>query len=328
MNVVFSVLVAVYNAEPYLRRCLDSLRNQTLREIQIICVDDASTDASLAILHEYAKADSRIEVHHLHENRGQAHARNVALGYARGQFITFLDSDDWMATDALQCCADAFFTDADDVDAVLFKVYYAFSDGRQEIYATQTDPMSGEEAFRLSLTWKIHGWYAIRQAIHKKYPYDETCKSYSDDNTTRIHYLHCRKVAFCDGTYYYWQNQQSVTHAVGARRFDRLRANESMKRQLIEENVSEADLNEFETVRMLVLVDSYYFYYQNRRKMTKQTRQFALSEMRRVWGNIEKERVKPKLRRHFGYCLLRPSWLLFRAQEETYFFLRKLFHKN
>ena len=74
-----SVLVAVYNAEPFLSKCLDSLVNQTLKDIQIICVDDASIDGSLALLRDYAARDSRIEVITLQANQGQAHARNVAL---------------------------------------------------------------------------------------------------------------------------------------------------------------------------------------------------------------------------------------------------------
>lgn len=65
-----SVLVAVYNAEAYLRECLDSLVGQTLREIQVICVDDASTDGSWGILQEYAQKDRRIEIVHLEENGG------------------------------------------------------------------------------------------------------------------------------------------------------------------------------------------------------------------------------------------------------------------
>ena len=73
-----SVIIPVYNVEKYLRQCLDSIINQTLRDIEIICVDDGSTDSSGAICDEYARMDSRIYVSHK-ENAGQGVARNTAL---------------------------------------------------------------------------------------------------------------------------------------------------------------------------------------------------------------------------------------------------------
>lgn len=91
-----TVLVAVYNAEKYLRDCLDSLVGQTLKEIQVLCVDDASTDHSWSILQEYANLDKRIEIIHLDKNGGQANARNIALKLAKGLYTCFLDSDDWL----------------------------------------------------------------------------------------------------------------------------------------------------------------------------------------------------------------------------------------
>ena len=96
-----SLLVAVYNAEKYISACLDSLTGQTLHDIQIICIDDASTDCSLNILQNYALRDNRIEVIHLNNNMGQAHARNVGLEKARGRYIGFVDSDDWLSPDCL-----------------------------------------------------------------------------------------------------------------------------------------------------------------------------------------------------------------------------------
>ena len=97
-----TVLVAVYNAEKYIRKCLDSLIEQTLTDIQVVCVDDASTDNSLFILNEYAKKDNRIEIIALTENHGQAYARNQGLVKAKGQYVCFLDSDDWMSADCLE----------------------------------------------------------------------------------------------------------------------------------------------------------------------------------------------------------------------------------
>ena len=93
-EITVSVLVAVYNGEKYLEQCLSSLLAQTLQNVQIICVDDCSTDSSLEILHKYQQIDDRVEVIHLEKNQGQGHARNVALSQAKGKYICFLDSDD------------------------------------------------------------------------------------------------------------------------------------------------------------------------------------------------------------------------------------------
>ncbi|MGF0069697.1 glycosyltransferase family 2 protein [Candidatus Spyradosoma sp. SGI.093] len=88
-----SVIVPVYNAEKYLRECLDSVIDQSLREIEIICVDDGSTDASPAVLAEYAARDSRVRVI-TQENAGVGPARNAGIRAARGEFVAFIDPDD------------------------------------------------------------------------------------------------------------------------------------------------------------------------------------------------------------------------------------------
>ena len=88
-----SVIIPVYNVEKYLRQCLDSVINQTLKDIEIICVDDGSTDSSLSILREYAQKDSRINIID-QKNQGPAIARNIGLNNASGDYILILDSDD------------------------------------------------------------------------------------------------------------------------------------------------------------------------------------------------------------------------------------------
>lgn len=100
-NVKVSVIIPVYNVEKYLAQCLDSVINQTLKDIEIICVDDGSPDNSGKILDEYAARDARIRVIH-QKNAGQGVARNVAMQIAKGEYIQFLDSDDWLAPNACE----------------------------------------------------------------------------------------------------------------------------------------------------------------------------------------------------------------------------------
>jgi glycosyltransferase involved in cell wall biosynthesis len=91
-----SVIIPVYNTAPYLRRCLDSVCGQTLRDIEIICVNDGSTDGSPEILREYAAQDARVRVIDFAGNKGVSIARNTGMDAARGEYIGFVDSDDYI----------------------------------------------------------------------------------------------------------------------------------------------------------------------------------------------------------------------------------------
>lgn len=100
-----SVIIPIYNTEPYLEKCLDSITNQTMKELQIICVNDGSTDNSLQILNEYAKRDTRIEIIDLKENVGGGKAKNIAIDYIKAPYFIIVDSDD---SCALDMCEKAF----------------------------------------------------------------------------------------------------------------------------------------------------------------------------------------------------------------------------
>ena len=96
-----SIIVPVYNVENYLIDCLDSLINQTLKEIEIILINDGSTDNSLKIINLYAQYDSRIKIID-QENKGPSSARNRGLDVSQGEFISFIDSDDWIDNDFIE----------------------------------------------------------------------------------------------------------------------------------------------------------------------------------------------------------------------------------
>lgn len=96
MDPKVSLIIPVFNAEKYLAQCLDSAIRQTLRELEIICIDDGSTDSSAGILERYAARDPRIKViHQENGGPGPSSARNRGLDAARGEFIAFMDADDW-----------------------------------------------------------------------------------------------------------------------------------------------------------------------------------------------------------------------------------------
>ena len=109
-----SVIIPVYNVEKYLRECLDSVVNQTLKDIEIICVDDGSTDNSLEILNEYAQKDNRIQIF-TQENQGAGAARNKGLEIAKGEYLYFLDSDDYIDYHCLESLYKSAFENNADI---------------------------------------------------------------------------------------------------------------------------------------------------------------------------------------------------------------------
>lgn len=97
-----SVIIPIYNVENYIEQCLCSVKEQTLRDIEVICVDDASTDDSYRIAQEIIGCDVRFELFHLTENKGQSYARNYGMQKATGKYLYFMDSDDYLEIGALE----------------------------------------------------------------------------------------------------------------------------------------------------------------------------------------------------------------------------------
>lgn len=130
METTISIIIPVYNVEKYLREALQSLIDQTYQDLQIICIDDGSTDSSPSLLQEYAKKDSRIEIH-AQENRGLSGARNAGLTYVKGSLLMFFDPDDWMDEDT---CEKALqLMTAEDADLVMW--------GYSKEYGSHAEPV-------------------------------------------------------------------------------------------------------------------------------------------------------------------------------------------
>lgn len=141
-----SVIVPVYNTEKYLVECMDSICNQTLREIEILVVNDESTDGSLAILESYAKKDCRVRIiQNVHEGEGAASARNAGLKVAKGKYLSFLDADDFFVLDMLE----KFYNKAEKCNTdITMCNYYYFSDKTKSIqffYDTLRYPNIGKK---------------------------------------------------------------------------------------------------------------------------------------------------------------------------------------
>ncbi len=133
MNPKVSVIIPVYNVESLISTCLDSLIGQSMESIEIICVDDQSSDSSLERLRDYAALDGRIRVIS-QENRGPGGARNRGLSEATGQYILFVDADDYVEKHYCQSCYDAAERHSADIVVVsMRKVYATYSKDRYRV---------------------------------------------------------------------------------------------------------------------------------------------------------------------------------------------------
>lgn len=141
-NVKVSVIVPIYNVEKYIHQCVDSILNQTLKEIEVILVDDGSPDRCGEICDEYANQDERVKVIHK-ENAGVAAARNSGIAIAQGEWMAFIDSDDWLEPDMFERAYDR--GEMHHPDIVFFDGFQNFPDKTKPWNHFQNDFVTEEE---------------------------------------------------------------------------------------------------------------------------------------------------------------------------------------
>lgn len=208
-----SVIVPVFNSEAFLDKCLESLACQTLADLEVICVDDHSTDGSRAILDKRAAEDSRFKVISFAENRGPSAARNAALDAALGEYVAFVDSDDFIAPNFLEKLYRAAVCAHVDVAKGTLMNY---------------DPVKGasyqREIFNLNHRIKEHkAWFFMTytSAIYRArmlrecgIRFDERLRFFEDPHFSITAAFHYDQVAVVDdAVYYYTDNPHSVTRA-------------------------------------------------------------------------------------------------------------------
>lgn len=131
-----SVVLPIYNVEKYIRKCLESLVSQTFSDFEVICVDDCGIDSSMQIVNEFVETDSRFKVVKHLKNRGLSAARNTGIDNAKGQYIVFVDSDDWVNVELLAKIVGAF--EQNDVKSVWFNALI-HQNSISQIYSLNND---------------------------------------------------------------------------------------------------------------------------------------------------------------------------------------------
>ena len=198
-----SIIIPVYNSEKYLRKCFDSIMNQTFTDFEVIVINDGSKDHSGEICDHYAKVDSRFKVFHK-TNGGVSIARNTGIEHASGEYITFIDSDDWVDEDYLQMMMSVAITDC---DLVVSGIICNYTDRKFKTLKTNDAYFSSNDAHQLHSLIKSRLYYGPCNKLYKsniikqnKITFPQEI-SYGEDRIFNYHYIS------------YVDNIQSVSYA-------------------------------------------------------------------------------------------------------------------
>lgn len=221
MNPLVSIIVPVYNVEKYLEKCITSILKQTYLNLEVILVDDGSSDASPALCDDYEKKDSRVKVIHK-LNGGLSSARNSGLDICNGDYICFIDSDDWIHPDTIRNCIEVF--EIKEIDIVCIagqKVsengfvekcfsYYSSGtilDSKQVVKKILLDEIGSQAVQGI---YRSSCWKAVRFPLNQLY---------EDIPTVYRAFNNARKIYFIDEMFYFYRvNMNSISYSSNPRK--------------------------------------------------------------------------------------------------------------
>lgn len=244
-----SIIIPVYNTEKYLKQCLDSIINQTFEDFECICVNDGSTDNSLTILQEYSKKDNRIKIIN-QKNSGSSVSRNNGIKQALGQYVSFIDADDWITDNYLEILYNKIIeTDADIVRAS-FKFYYQKNDicesaKIREIHKIKnnTDIERLYKGYAGAFVWaKLYKKSLIKD--NNIYFYEG--KTAEDCPFSALVYLYAKKICFINDEIYFYRKQiEGVTANYQAQIIDAFDNFVELSKDLANRNFITKDVTKF-----------------------------------------------------------------------------------
>lgn len=225
----YSIVIPVYNAEKYLRKCLDSLLAQTYADIEVVAVDDGSIDDSLNILNEYKKNSKIIKVYS-QNNKGVVAARELGLKNASGTYCLMMDADDWLKKDAIERIDD-YLKKFGNVDVLKYRFEYKPSGRQGPVYEFSNKVLSERELRNvrrdLILTSKYNNlWNQVfKTKLYDKVTgmHDERV-DYGEDAMVNLDLLgKSKRVVFVNDILYYYnrENQNSTTHKIDLKKLSK-----------------------------------------------------------------------------------------------------------
>ena len=240
MGARLSTIVPVHNGEQYVKHCIESIQNQSLKDIQIIVVDDGSTDHTAKIVQEY----SEVQLVHRAENGGTGAARNLGLDCAQGEYVAFLDVDDWLDSNAYLEMTAAL--DKSNSDIGICNIYTEYGDYRRSeiryLYP-HSNTITGHFALRLLCKVEAYDNYISPRVGNKIFRSDFLKKHsirfpeypiWEDDMFTFLAFRHSKKVDIISGVAeHYLQRESSAMHSFSRSHIDYLMAVLRQLRQLM-----------------------------------------------------------------------------------------------
>lgn len=210
-----SIIVPVYNVEKYIRKCLDSLINQTLDDLEFICINDGSTDKSLELLEQYANTDKRIKIYN-QKNAGLSVTRNRGIEIATGEYIAFCDSDDWVDLDFYEKLYNAAEKNRADIAAASI---IREKGNKQEKYYVFKDTYISEDYYEKLKICDIPEYNYVWNKIYKTSEYKkanlkfEVGLNYEDIAFTPQALFHLKRlITVIDTSYHYLNREDSIVH--------------------------------------------------------------------------------------------------------------------
>lgn len=224
MNPIISIISPVYNAEKYIKKCIDSIVGQTFKDWELILIDDGSPDKSGIICDEYADTDSRIRVIH-QENCGVSAARQAGLDLACGEYVIHVDPDDWVEPTMLE----ELYLKACETNADVVICDYFINNGNIESYKQQKPSSLEAGQILRDLFQQLHGSCCnklVKRVCYSKYQimFPENI-NYCEDLITWVQlYKHDEiKTAYLPKAFYhYWMNENSISHHLTRKNFEGL----------------------------------------------------------------------------------------------------------
>ncbi len=239
MNPLISVIVPIYNVEKYLARCVDSIVNQMYKNLEIILVDDGSPDRCPQMCDDYAEKDSRIKVVHK-KNGGLSDARNAGMAVATGEYISFIDSDDYVSDDFFECLLDVMNKENSDIAECSVVKFYEdnrFDEFSDDLSVKTYDTQDAMSALIAENPFHQHVWNKLyKTELVKDIPY-AVGKLNEDEFWTYQVFGRANKVSKLNKTMYYYFQRSSSIMGVGynIRRLDALEA-KANRQKYIENN--------------------------------------------------------------------------------------------
>lgn len=325
-----SIIVPVYNVEKYISQCLDSLVNQTYKNIQIIIVIDGTKDNSEKIVLSYAKNDSRIQIFSRSENKGLLATRQEGLSYATGDYITFVDSDDWIDLDMIEKMI--YHVEKTNAEIIKCGYYREFENSQELFQLTPIDKTIYQKQFNdefYPILLEKTSFNNICTELIKREIIDiskiDTSVSMGEDLLFNLYlYPKIKKVMLLEECYYHYRyNDNSITTNISLEKSiknftDLLKVNEMVKMIVIKQN--DLNLKKLFDIRMIKFLWDQSIRIVSIKQLTRKESIKLIKERLETNINVNKMESRSIKDKIIAYAVLKKkaSWIYWYAKLVVY----------